>query len=160
MPPDIFRLPPQRGGRLILAILGFPSQASSLNWRAVREISLATAEKTTTGLCWASSTPGRNEVVIPTDLPRHGSYARYLHTGIAGIGLFLADLASISGERRYLEAAEESARWLLAPDNATKDSLPGLYFGEAGVAAFLARMSQITGDVSYLNAASSILKLH
>lgn len=125
--------------------------------RGAGDFLLATAEKTTTGLCWASRTPGRDEAVIPTHLPRHASYARYLHTGVAGIGLFLADLASISGERRYLEAAEDAARWLLAPDNATKDLLPGLYFGEAGVAAFLARMSQITGDVSYLKAASSIL---
>jgi len=125
--------------------------------RGAGDFLLATAEHTTTGLCWASTTPGRGESVIPTHMPRRGSYSRNLHTGVTGIGLFLADLAAITGERRYREAAEETARWLLSPGNAVSHPLPGLYFGEAGVAAFLARMSQSTGDASYLRAATSIL---
>jgi lantibiotic modifying enzyme len=117
---------------------------------------IASADRTEAGLCWMSNA-GTFDSTIPSHLMLHKKYSRCLHTGISGIGVFLVDLAALTGNDHYLVAAEQAAAWLLHHNN-TDNLLPGLYFGEAGTAAFLCRLAQVTANPRYFSEATAIAR--
>jgi serine/threonine protein kinase len=123
--------------------------------KAAGDFLLNTAERQGNGMCWVSNASIQPELSVPSALPPGRTYRRYLHTGIAGIGVFLSDLAAFTGDDRYIEGALGAANWLLNPENIT-EKLPGLYFGEAGTAVFMYRLWQVTGESKFLEAAVGI----
>lgn len=145
-PPDTASLPPRR----TMASLREDCLALA---RGAGDHLLASAEQDAHGTFWASNATTQQPEAGANFLPRRRIQARYLHTGVAGTALFLAELGQTAGDRRYLEAAEDAARWLMATG---AGPLPGLYFGEAGIAAVLCRLAQFTGKSAHVDTACGI----
>lgn len=86
-----------------------------------------------------------------------------LNNGAAGIGLFLLDLAELSGKEKYRDCAEAAQQWLI--NSARRDDEttplywddndgenyysrdPSWHWGTAGIVAFLARMAGGKQDI-------------
>ncbi|MDQ2638226.1 MAG: protein kinase [Actinomycetota bacterium] len=76
-----------------------------------------------------------------------------LYGGAAGVGLFLAELGSATGDERYLSAARGAARWLSGPVWGRGRSQHGFHNGEAGIAYFLLRLADLLEQPGYVDAA-------
>ena len=85
-------------------------------------------------------------------------YSPDLYGGAAGVGLFLADLARVTGEERYAAAARGAARWLTGPVWGRGRAQHGLHDGEAGIAFFLVRLASLLDAPGYLAAAEMRLR--
>ncbi len=106
-----------------------------------------------TGTAWRHDTKSK-----PEEPPREG----WCH-GPAGTCRLHLLLHSLTGEAKYLEAAEAGARWLLAHTDPTKDRAgsgfwaPSLCCGAAGVGLFLADLARYTGKPEYLARAEGVV---
>jgi hypothetical protein len=108
----------------------------------------AAAEDHRGGLCWKR----RFEWIERTE------YSPDLYAGAAGIGLFLAELASATGEERYADAARGAARWLSGPVWGRGREQHGFHSGEAGVAFFFFRLAELLDAPGYVAAADMRLR--
>lgn len=103
----------------------------------------AEAEEHGGGLYWSTpDTPGESPQRSPD-----------LYSGVAGIGLFLAELAHRTGEGRYVKATRGAARWLAGPAWGRGWSHHGLHGGEPGVAYFFVRLAELLDQPAYVTAA-------
>ena len=116
--------------------------------REVGDALCADGEEGRGGLCWKR----RFEWTERTE------YSPDLYGGAAGIGLFLAELASETGEERYADAARGAARWLAGPAWGRGRAQHGLHSGEAGVAFFYLRLSELLDAPGYVAAAAMRLR--
>lgn len=85
-------------------------------------------------------------------------YGPDLYGGTAGVGLFLAELAHLTGEERYASAARGAARWLGGPTWGRGRAVHGFHSGEAGVACFFLRLSVLLDAPGYVAAAAMRLR--
>jgi lantibiotic biosynthesis protein len=76
-----------------------------------------------------------------------------LYDGTAGIALFLAELAGVTGEGRFRTATEAAVRWLLGRWEEPAVEPGGFYLGRASTCWTLARWAQIGGDEELLRRA-------
>ena len=106
------------------------------------------AEERAGGLCWAT----RGE------FNKGMSRGPEIYSGAAGIGLFLAELANVTGELRYADAARGAALWLAGPEWGRGCAAHGLYGGEPGIAFFFLRLAQLLNEPSYVVAADLRLR--
>jgi len=111
--------------------------------REVGDALCAAAEEYGGGLRWAA----RSEMDEKT------SYSPDLYAGAAGIGLFLAELAHVTGEPRYGDTARGAARWLAGPVWGHGRAQHGLHCGEPGVAYFFLRLAELLNEPGYVTAA-------
>jgi lantibiotic biosynthesis protein len=78
--------------------------------------------------------------------PRHGALGADLYDGVAGVALFLAHVAEVTGDgqaRRGARGALRQATWLLERSREQDD---GLYVGSMGVALAAIRVGAALGD--------------
>jgi hypothetical protein len=74
-----------------------------------------------------------------------------VQSGACGVGLFLSDLFTETGDQRFLEGAAAMAKWSQAWAEAHPALLPpGLYFGLGGLVWLLCRLADATRDPGYL----------
>lgn len=116
--------------------------------RDVGDALCADAEEREDGLCWATR-------VEPGGVSQ---YDPDLYVGTAGIGLFLAELASATGEPRYAEAARGAARWLAGPAWGRGRAQHGLHCGEPGIGYFFVRIAELLGEPGFVTAAELRLR--
>jgi serine/threonine protein kinase len=97
--------------------------------------------------CWSSDHPTAG-----------GQRCRDVYVGSAGVALYLAELAQVTREERFLESAVECGHWLreCAAPVPRLAAMPGLYFGECGPSALYLRLGQLTGDRSWFAAAQDV----
>lgn len=145
-----------------------PSLAMDSEHRSTHYVNLArdigerlrkTAISTADGTFWATfaTTETMAQPILGAPhLPRSPSYRPYLHTGAAGIALFLMELSAATGDEHFLALAEEAGNWLLTQIPMIPDILPGLHFGSAGVAAALCRLAKPCQREEFLDAARSV----
>jgi lantibiotic modifying enzyme len=102
------------------------------------------------------------ELAVAAEGGHHWNEVVDIITGAAGTGLFLLKMYEVSGEGRYLGAAERAARWLITvaqPDAESSGAYwsiapgderhyPNFSHGTAGVAFFLGRVAAIGGPVA------------
>ena len=124
--------------------------------RGLGDSLLAAAERGTQGVCWASTGMSGDRYAGARHLTPKRSHSPDLHNGVAGIALFLAELGAVSGDERYIVAADDAGRWLTDHCRSRSAMLPGLHFGAAGVAAALCQLAEVTGNAEHLLAASNI----
>jgi len=96
------------------------------------------------GICWATSNEVQPRPMLAPDL----------YSGVAGIGLYLAELASRTGHVRYADLARGAARWLAGPSWSRGRARHGLHGGEPGIAFFFLRLAELLNEPAYFDAAS------
>ena len=122
--------------------------------RAVGDALCERAESHAAGLCWATRYDLSGLCWTGDRSPSPDQlYSPDLYDGTAGIALFLAELARVTGERRYADAARGAARWLSGPQWEHGRALPGLHAGEAGIGLFYLRLAGLLDEPGYLHAA-------
>lgn len=111
--------------------------------REVGEVLCADSEERDGGLCW----PARNELAARV------TYGPDLYSGAAGIGLFLAELALVTGDPRYATAAQGAARWLAGPTWSRGRARHGLHCGDPGISYFFIRLTELLHEPGFVTAA-------
>jgi serine/threonine protein kinase len=111
--------------------------------REVGEVLCADSEERGGGLCWAA----RNELAARV------TYGPDLYSGAAGIGLFLAELASVTADPRYAEAARGAARWLAGPTWSRGRARHGLHCGDPGISYFFMCLTELLHEPGFAMAA-------
>jgi len=76
--------------------------------------------------------------------------------GNAGPGYVLMYAHRVTGERRYLDAAEQIAKRIMAVSGLRTDSNPDIIAGAAGTGLFLLGMHEVTGSQQYLQGARDL----
>ena len=99
--------------------------------------------------------PERSDWLWPPSAGGLGYLPISLHSGAAGVGLFLAETYRATADRAFLEAAEEAAAWCERwGDTHSHLKAPGLWFGHAGVAWLHVRLAELTGDGRHMEVSS------
>jgi hypothetical protein len=109
------------------------------------------AETDKDGMSWETmASTGNNDITF--------SKSESMYTGVAGIALFLLELYRATGDLKYLNASEESMKWV---DNSCKKNPIGSYAfitGKMGVSFAMLRMYEVTGRKEYIKKALRIAK--
>lgn len=109
--------------------------------------------------------PTADGLTWPADPADPKSVQRDLYTGTPGVVLFYSELARVTGEDRYREAARDGGRYLAglvrAGDaaEAFKGENAGLYTGLAGIAYTLSVAGVASGDARLATAAGEAMQL-
>ena len=106
------------------------------------------AEEHGAGVCWRRRFEWNDDSERSPDL----------YGGAAGVGLFLAELAHVTGNDRYGVAARGAAQWLCGPAWGRGRAQHGFHNGEAGVAFFLLRLAELLDCPGYIDAAAMRLR--
>ena len=111
---------------------------------AIGDRILELAEARTEGCCWRTRNGTSGASVYSADL----------YDGAAGIGTFLVELFSATGDTRFDVAARRAAQWLCGGTWGRGRASPGFQCGEAGVGDFCLRLSTLSGELGFTNAAA------
>ena len=120
---------------------------------AIGERLLEVGETTPDGIRWG----------LMSDIPFPFTAPNFAHGG-AGVGYFLARLFDVTGDRRFLDAATEAARYVVSRMHVTGEGAlvchteevqpPEFYLGQchgpAGTGRLFTLLARLTGDSSYL----------
>jgi rhamnogalacturonyl hydrolase YesR len=79
----------------------------------------------------------------------------YGQTG-AGAAIFLVHLYEATGEKRYLAAAREAARWIEHVTASDDDRVPGLFVGDSGKGLLYLELARVTGKQRYRKLALAV----
>ena len=114
---------------------------------------LRTAQPEADGVCWL--TDDYPDESVPYDGAVHLDGAIFL--GVAGIPLFLAAYARLTGETRAVALAEGAARWCSAPGRTFGGDRHGpdesLCFGRAGAGLAWTHLWRVSGEAAHRDAA-------
>jgi len=91
---------------------------------------LGQAEEAPTGIRWSLGPAYTAD--YPTRLERYPNFAH----GAAGIGFFLARLAQVSGQRRFLDAGLDATKWILSTARTDDDTCAAFHHDPDGTELF------------------------
>jgi hypothetical protein len=90
--------------------------------------------------------------------PGYGPLTPDLYAGTSGVGLFLAELAAITGDPAVRRTALGAVRQALGQaESIPPEARLGLYAGWPGIAYAAARVGQVLGEVDLVQAAAALL---
>ncbi len=117
---------------------------------------LALARETLEGLLVdAEAAPERRGAIRWRNVPAPGrrEVDPWLYEGTAGVALVLCLGHEVTGEPRYLRAAQAGALAVDSRPPGARGAYPGLYLGEAGLAALMLRLHRVSGEPEWLERA-------
>jgi hypothetical protein len=116
---------------------------------------LSRAEQDEDGVHWKTLTADPVDGLgRPSEL--HWKARENLYSGVAGIALFLIELARQTGSTRFLGTAAAGLGWVARRVQRGLPLEPGLFVGRLGVARALLRLAEVEGDRRHAHAALEI----